>query len=417
MGTRCNYISTFFKATFYSVLILALGGLTSCNSELDIMNIQDAKPIVLELTEKIETDNSFALDLFKTTYRSSDELNVFVSPLSVNMALSMTINGATGETLDEMKKALRAKNYSLDAINNYNKSFREALIKVDPTTTISIANSIWYRNTLTVKNGFISVNKDYYNAGVKALDFNSPNAVKQINSWVSDKTNKKIPVIIQNISNDDMMFLVNAIYFKGIWQAKFNKSHTKEENFYPEGNLNMYKVNMMRQTEFFPYTEDDNCRYLKMTYGNKAFSMIVMLPQDNKTVDDVIANLNSESWHKAMQMELHKVNLGFPRFKAECEYEMSESILPAMGMNIPFTYYADFSGITNDTQLCIARVVHKTFVEVNEEGTEAAAVTAVWMINTGSTTIDYVVDKPFAFAIRENSTGVILFAGKIGEIR
>jgi serpin B len=338
------------------------------------------------------------------------------------MALSMTMNGAAGETLEEMKEALWAKNFSVEAINKYNKSLREALLKVDPTTAISIANAIWYRNTLTVKADFITVNKNCYDAEVKALDFNTPNAANQINSWVSDKTNKKIPTIIQQIKADDMMYLINAVYFKGIWKSKFDKNNTKDEDFYPENpanNADSYKVSMMKQTETFSYSEDDNCRYLRMAYGNKAFSMVVMLPHEGKTVGDVIANLNSESWNKAMRMGTVEVNLRFPRFKTECEYEMKESILPAMGMHIPFSENANFSGIS-DFPLLISKVIHKTFVEVNEEGTEAAAVTAVVMAPTSvgpGTIIDYAVNKPFAFAICENSTGVILFIGKINEIK
>ena len=421
MKTENYFKNTLRKAAVQAALIMALVVLASCNSDLDVRNVPDAKPIALELTAKIETDNSFAFDLFRTTVQSSDETNVFVSPLSVNMALSMTMNGAAGQTLDEMKEALRAKNYSLDAINKYNKSLREALLKVDPTTNIAIANSIWYRHTLTVKKDFIAVNKDCYDAEVKSLDFNSSNAVKQINNWVSDKTNKKIPKIIQDISAQTMMYLINATYFKGVWKLKFKKSDTQDEDFYPEGGLNRYKVNMMKQTDRFFYNEDEHCRYLKMTYGNMAFSMIVMLPQDGSTVDDVVGSLNGETWHNAMRMQSYEVNLRFPRFKAECEYQMEESILPDMGMIIPFTDFADFSGIS-DVPLFISKVIHKTFVEVNEEGTEAAAVTSVGMDLTSvgppppGTIIDYTVNKPFAFAICENSTGVILFVGKMGEI-
>ena len=419
METRFFFKNILCKAAFCAALMLAFGGLASCDSDFDLTNVPDAKPISLELTEKIETDNSFAFDLFKTTYQSSGEANVFVSPLSVNMALSMTMNGAKGQTLEEMKEALRAKNYSLDAINNYNKSLRKALLKVDPTTDITIANSIWYRNTLTVKRDFITVNKDYYDAEVKSLDFNSPNAVKQINNWVSDKTKKKIPAIIQEIPANAKMYLINAIYFKGVWKLKFEKSDTKDENFFSEGDMNVYKVNMMKQTDRFLYTEDDYCKYLKMAYGNKAFSMIVMLPQNGMTVDDVIVNLNNETWHNAMQMDSYKVNLRLPRFKAECSYKMEESILPDMGMVIPFSGLADFSGIS-DASLMISKVIHKTFVEVNEDGTEAAAVTMVGMVDSApspGTIIDYNVNKPFAFAICENSTGIILFIGKMGEIR
>ena len=417
-----NYLKNLHKATFYSALFLMLGGLASCDSDLDNKYYADAEPISLELIAKIETDNSFALDLFKTAYQFAEEPNVFVSPLSVNMALSMTLNGAAGETLEEMKEALRAKNYSLDDINTYNKSLRKALLKVDPTTTLSIANSIWYRNTFTVKQPFISVNKNYYNAEVKALDFNAPNAVKQINGWVSDKTGKKIPAIINDIPTGTMAYLINAIYFKGVWKSKFNKSNTGDEDFYSEDRVSTGKVKMMKQTASFPYTEDDNCRYLKMPYGNGAFSMIVLLPQDDRTVDDVITNLNNESWSNAMRMNSYEVNLRLPRFSAECSYEMEKSILPAMGMAIPFSEHADFSGMT-DIPLAISQVIHKTFVDVNEEGAEAAAATAVVMAPTSvgppppGTIIDYVVNKPFAFAICENSTGIILFMGKMVNLR
>ena len=417
-----NLKNSLFKATFYSALFLTLGGLASCDSDLDNKYYSDAEPIFLELTAKIETDNSFALDLFKTTYQFSDAPNVFVSPLSVNMALSMTLNGAAGETLEEMKEALRAKSYSLDNINTYNKSLREALLKVDPTTTLSIANSIWYRNTFTAKQSFISVNKNYYNAEVKALDFNAPNAVKQINDWVSDKTRKKIPAIIDEISAETMVYLINAIYFKGVWKSKFNKSNTVDENFYSEDRVSMSKVKMMKQRASFLYTEDENCRYLKMPYGNGAFSMIVLLPQDDRTVDDVITNLDNKSWNNAMRMDSYEVNLHLPRFSTECKYEMENSILPAMGMEIPFSDYADFSGMADGILLKISKVIHKTFVDVNEDGAEAAAVTAVGIDNMMAapppgTVIDYVVNKPFAFAICENSTGIILFIGKIVDVR
>jgi serpin B len=425
---KVNYFTkTLLKATFCLALVLTLGGLTACNSDLEGeeagRSIPDARPIILDLTEKIETDNSFAFDLFRTTTQFSDETNVFVSPLSVNMALSMTMNGAAGQTLDEMKEALRATDYSMDDINQYNKALREALLKVDPSTTISIANSIWYHNTLAVKDEFISVNKDCYDAEIKMLDFKSPDAVKQINNWVSDKTNKKIPDIIKQLSPDEVMCLINAIYFKGIWSLKLDKKETKEEDFHPE-NASKHKVDMMKKTALFLYSEDEHCRYLRMAYGNGAFSMVVMLPKDDTKIETVLANLNNESWRNAMwTMGTYEVNLRLPRFKCEGEYQMHQSILPAMGMVNPFTDFANFSGIS-DTRLKISRVIHKTFVDVNEEGTEAAAVTAVIMAELSAIStppvipkIDYVVNKPFAFAICENSTGLILFIGKMGDIR
>ena len=201
----------------------------------------------------------------------------------------------------------------------------------------------------------------------------------------------------------------------------FEKKDTNKEDFYTEDKVSAGKVDMMHQTEAFDFFADEYCRYLRMAYGNKAFSMVVMLPNDDKTVDDVISNLDSERWNNAMKyMSGRDINLSFPRFKAECDYEMQEDILPDMGMIIPFTGYADFGNIGAFSSN-ISRVIHKTFVEVNEEGTEAAAVTAVEMeMSAGMPSepiiIEYKVNKPFVFAIRENSTGVLLFIGKMGKI-
>lgn len=176
---------------------------------------------------------------------------------------------------------------------------------------------------------------------------------------------------------------------------------------------------MMRQTGQFNYCSDENCGYLELPYGNDAFSMILMLPHEGKTTDDVILSLDNESWQIADRMSGHEVNLRLPRFKTECKYKMQKDILPAMGMKIPFTSMADFSRMSG-ASLFISEVIHKTFVEVNEEGTEAAAVTSVEMnFSSGpgvAKSIDYFVNKPFLFVIRENSTGVILFFGKIGEV-
>ncbi len=413
-------ISDLIRKVFPLIMITPF--LFACDSDNDNngKKLPDAEPINLRLAEKVGTDNSFALDLFRTTNNSTDEENVFVSPLSVSMALSMTLNGAKGATLEEMMHALRANNYSLDDINEYNKDLREALIKVDKSTSLTIANSIWYRNDVSVKNDFISVNKNNYNAEIKALDFGSSDAVKQINNWCAKQTNDKIQEIIEEIPEEALMYLINAVYFKGIWVSQFDKNKTTKDDFYTKNNTSTGKVNMMHQIGGFDYYSDEYGRYLKLPYGNNAFSMIVMLPNDNKTVDDFISNLDNERWNNAINyMSGKEINLSLPRFKTECKYEMQKVILPEMGMKTPFSFWADFSGMFENTSACISSVIHKTFVEVNEEGTEAAAVTSVEMIYTSvqePVIIDYTVNKPFAFAIHENSTGVILFIGKIGKI-
>ena len=424
-NAKITHVKKSLGKLFSFALTVALSPLFfACNSdsEGDINHEiqEDAKPIELRLMAKVETDNDFALDLLKATYKFDDKDNIFISPLSVSMALSMTLNGAKGATLDEMKEALRAKGYSANEINEYNKSLKKALLEVDNSTEIAIANSIWYRNSYTVKNDFITVNKDNYDAEIKAIDFNSPNAVTQINGWCAEHTKDKITEIIQEISSDEIMYLINAIYFKGIWKSRFDKKNTNKEDFFSENKSSSGKVDMMNQTGAFDYFADDNCQYIRLPYGNKAFSMVVILPDEVKTVNDIISNLDSEQWNNAMEnMREHEVNLSFPRFKTECEYKMRKSILPEMGMITPFIGgLADFSGIM-DISIYISQVIHKTFVEVNEEGTEAAAVTAVIMKGYSmlpTKSINFKVNKPFVFAIRENSTGVILFIGKMGKI-
>lgn len=404
------------------IAISSLVCLFACESTDDPGNkkLPEAKPIELRLGAKVDTDNSFAIDLFKTTYSASDEVNVFVSPLNVSMALNMTLNGAAGQTSEEMREALRASAYSTEQINEYSKSLREALMEVDPSTVLTIANSIWYRENFSVKNDFIKVNRNNYNAEIKPLDFSLPDAVKQINNWCAVQTNDKIKEILEEIPGDAMMYLINAVYFKGIWVSQFDKKDTKTEDFYPAEGSSI-KVDMMRQEADFNYRSDENAGYLELPYGNNAFSMVLMLPHEGKTTGDILQYLSSDYWNDIMaSMYGTKVNLRLPRFKTECQYKMQEKILPALGMNIPFTGMADFRGIS-ETPLYISEVIHKTFVEVSEEGTEAAAVTSVGMILTSvepaeRQPIDYIVNKPFIFAIRENSTGIILFIGKIGKV-
>ncbi len=407
------------KFPLFIALCVVFASFNSCDSDdagKKLGKLPDPEPIELRLAEKVETDNSFAFDLLKTTCASTKEKNIFISPLSMSMALNMVLNGAKGETADEMFDALRAKGYSLDDINEYSKSLLDALPTVDPSTQLNIANSIWHKRGLHLNDIFLSTLKPNYQAKINELDFSSPEAVKAINNWCSEQTNGKIKEIVKNIPENMMMYLINAIYFKGIWASQFDKKNTKKENFYSDEGIS-YQVDMMNQTEDFNYSYDDIGAYLELPYGNKAFSMIVMLPQEGKTTDDIINNLNSEYWNQKIEyLSTCKVNLSLPRFKAECKYEMHKEILPEMGMKLPFSDSANFSGMS-DNSLQISEVIHKTFVEVNEEGTEAAAVTSIGMIETAlPTPIDYKVDRPFLFAIRENSTGVILFIGKMAKI-
>ncbi len=396
--------------------IMALMG--ACTSDQETPKpLTEEPPITLKKEEKVAKDNAFAFDLMRITRKHATETNVFISPLSVSMALNMTLNGAVGTTADEMRTALRETGYAMEDINEYNRTLREALLKVDPSTTIGMANSIWYRQEASVKEPFIQANRTYYDAEVKAVDFLSPATLSAINGWCAKKTNNKISKILEEIPEDAFMYLINAIYFKGIWVSKFEKSNTRKDSF-RQSDGTTQNVDMMFQISMFGYAEDDQCRYLEMDYGNKAFSMIVMLPNEGKTTRDVIEQLDNKHWDvitKGISPTLVQVYM--PRFKAECKYGLEKKILPEMGMNIPFTNKADFSGITK-YPLYISEVIHKTFIEVDEEGTQAAAVTSVnTVVGESPASIYFHINRPFVFAIREKSTGVILFIGEIGEVK
>lgn len=406
------------KLKFFLSVMIVLSMTMSCSKENDpVSTLEDAKPIALrvELQKRVAQDNEFALDIFKKTIENSKESNVFLSPLSISIALGMAWNGASGETKTEMATALKMSGMSVSDINDYYKVMQTTLPTIDPTTKLTIANSLWYRTGFPVKNDFLKVNVDYFNAEVRELDFGQAWAVDTINNWCSRKTNKLIPTVLDEIPDDAVMYLINAVYFKGMWRNKFEKKNTVEANFTDEEGT-LAKVNMMYQKDTFPYTADAYAHYLDMPYGNKAFSMTVILPAENKTISDVLNYLTVEKWNTTLQnMSANEVEVYFPRFKTSNKYSLND-VLQNMGMKLAFNETADFSSIA-DTDIFISKVLHDTYVEVTEEGTEAAAVTVVEVVNTSiPEIIQFRVNKPFLFAIREKSTGVILFIGKMGSV-
>lgn len=400
------------------LIIMALLVVSCTNQNDPIAAIPtDAKPIVLKagMEKRISQDNEFAFDLLKKTIVGFDQANVFVSPLSVSIALGMAWNGANGQTKTEMETALKMSGMSVSDINEYYKLMQTTLPTIDPTTKLSIANSLWYRTGFPVKSDFLQINSDYFNAYVRELDFSQAWAKDTINNWCSEKTNKLIPSIIDNISPDMRMYLINAVYFKGIWRQKFETKNTVEANFTNELGT-VAKVNMMSQTDTFAYAQDSYAKYLDMPYGNKAFSMTIILPNEEKTTADVLNYLTPASWNNALSaMTKGEVMVKIPRFKVENKFKLN-SVLKSMGINLAFLDLADFSKMSVKP-LMISEVLHKTYVVVNEEGTEAAAVTSVGMMTNSMPVVkEFIVNKPFLYVIREKSTGVILFIGKMGNV-
>lgn len=400
------------------IKILIIGWLVAgCTSENEPNIIpEDAKPIVLKASQQIRVsqDNEFAFDLFRKTIADSKETNVLTSPLSVSIALGMAWNGATDETKSGMETALKMNGLSVDDINGYYKVMQTTLPAIDPTTTLNIANSVWYRTGYPVKQEFFDVNINYFNAEVRELDFSQVWGVDTINNWCARKTNNHVTDILDEIPGDAVMYLINAVYFKGIWRKQFDKKLTKEKPFTNETN-NLVNVNMMYQKDTFNYTSDAYAQYLDMPYGNNAFSMTVILPNEGKKIDDVLQHLTVENWNANLNnLSSQEVEVYFPRFKSKNKFLLND-VLMSMGMQRAFEDHNEFKNI-NEGSLFISRVLHDTSIEVTEEGTEATAVTVVELREKASLNQIFNVNRPFLYVIREQSTGVILFIGKMGNV-
>lgn len=376
----------------------------------------------IKLSEKtatlIKSENNFGVELFKNMYKhETKHENIMVSPLSVSLALAMTYNGANGETKTAMEKALRLHGLSTEEINESYYNLMNALTSLDVKVQIELANAIYHDEGFHVEENFVSSNNKYYNALVTPLDFgNQQQSLQTINGWVKEKTHDKITSILDGIEPDQVMFLLNAIYFKGIWQTEFNKESTKPFPF-TTGKGETVQAATMQKTDVVPYYRNDLFSAITLNYGKGNYNMIVFLPNEGNDLNDLTESLDAENWESWVGSlnNSRKVAVRLPRFGYAYEKELND-VLTDMGMGIAFTGDADFSGISTLERLLIDFVRHKTFIEVNEEGTEAAAVTAVGMrlVSVGpDDPIPFIVDKPFMYAITEKSTGAVLFMGTV----
>jgi len=406
------------------ILISVLITFLSCKKENGYNASDDPGHVRAKLksAQIVSASNKFAFDFYKSFEQLAGNQNFFISPFSVVEALSMTYNGANGDTKNEMANTLGFAKYSDNQINEYNQSLANALVSADDKVQFEIANSIWYRQLLgfNVLPSFIDVNKNYYNAEVNSLDFNSPVALSTINNWVDSKTHGKIPTILDNIPSDAMMYLINAIYFKGTWQYQFDKTKTNDTDFHAEDGSVVKHVQMQLETHL-NYYSGNGYTAVELPYGNSAFNLIMAMPDTGK-IADFILNMNDSKWANMIEsLSLKEVVVKMPKFKFELNCLLNNS-LENIGMKQAFNPdSADFSRIDGNRDLYISRVIHKTYIGLNEEGTEAAAVTAVEIRNATSPgpgvkeepVYLFEANRPFIYAIVEKSTGVILFLGKM----
>lgn len=402
------------KASIYILILFIAVTFWACDDN-------PAAPEVRELTllekQLVESDNKFSLKLFRAVNETEQDNNLFISPLSVSMALGMTLNGANGETKQGMEETLEFAGMTTEEINQSYKSLIELLSRLDPKVIFQIANSIWYRQEYTFEREFMDVNQTYFDAVIQALDFDSPGSVDIINSWVKENTNGRIEEIVDEIDPEIVMFLINAIYFKGTWTYEFDEELTQDD-FFRLLDGTEKAIRMMHQKGEYPYFENDAFQAIDLPYGEAGFSMTILLPKENAAIDSLISEFNQENWQQwTASFAQETVELAFPKFNLEYEIALKD-VLSALGMAVAFEpFQADFSRMySGPGNLYISKVKHKTFVEVNEEGTEAAAVTSVEVgVTSAPLIISMRVDHPFVFVIRENHSGTILFIGKIVE--
>jgi len=375
-------------------------------------------PLTQEQKSVIGKSNAFGFAFFQAMqpFAGADK-NLMVSPLSISMALGMTRNGAAGSTLDSMTRVLGFEGLGESEINSSYQYIMETFSGLDPGVQVSVANSIWYRNTFTVEQSFTDVNKNYFSAIVTPLDFSDPGSVTTINNWVSAGTKNLIPKIVESIPADMVMYLINAVYFKGKWRHQFEKENTAPKPFRLADGSDVQTPSMLQQCDL-PYFDGDGFEAVELPYNQGNFVMTILLPETGSSPAAVIATLSQGNWDTwSGNFATTDVVLQLPKFKYEYDEQAMIPILTAMGMGGAFDdQLADFTRINSNGGLYISEVKHKTYIETNEEGTEAAAVTSVGISVTSAgpgSTVYFTVDRPFVYFITEKSTGTILFIGTV----
>jgi serpin B len=410
------------RASFRPLLMAASALLAAACGESPITGPITHLPRALTAGEAqlVASDNRFAFKLFRTMATEGADTNLFISPLSVGMALGMTVNGAAGATRDSMLVALELAGMPMDEVNRGYRGVIDLLRGLDPGVAFTLANSIWYRSGIPVGQAFLDDTRTWFDAQVRALDFSAPTAAKTINDWVSAQTRGKIPEIVDDpIPDSVIMYLINAIYFKGSWTQQFDRALTRDSPFTLRSGATI-RVAMMTHKDPAPagYFTGDGVTVVDLPYGGRAYAMTIVLPQTAAGIDSLPAALTQERWDGWMAaLDSEAVIVTMPKFKLTFERELHPA-LGAMGMEIAFQCgAADFTPLNpaGGTETCITRVKHKTYVDVYEEGTEAAAVTSVevGVTSAGPGPVHVVVDRPFLVAIRERLTGTILFLGKV----
>ncbi|MCJ2541528.1 serpin family protein [Thermostichus vulcanus] len=366
-----------------------------------------------------QAQTRFDLKLFDQLLQQQPQENLFFSPLSIRLALSMVYNGASGETQAAIAEVLEAEELSLTQLNWANAQLVSGLVEksqLDENNPIQvqIANGLWVDQAITFRPQFLQALASYYQAVVNRVNLGSRQTVQDINTWVKERTQGKIDRIVERLSRDDLMVLINAISFKGRWTQPFDPDRTQLQPFTLPGGKRV-KVPMMTQSGRYGYLETERLQVVRLPYGEGEMEMLILLPKEGVDPEALRAELNPETWGEwTGSLRSRAGSVRIPRFNLAYETDLIPT-LRQLGMGIAFSGGADFSQMTSEPAQ-ISQVLHKAVIEVNEEGSEAAAVTGVIISRTAidrEEPFQLVVDRPFWFAIRDTATQTILFMGSV----
>ena len=379
----------------------------------DALDFNDPKEIDLTDDERqlVSNNNDFAFNLLRTVRKQENDKSLVLSPLSITYALGMLNNGAAGQTQEEINRVLGFGDVGADAINAFCRKMLTETGTLDSRTKALIANTIYVNEGLgfRLQEGFVDKARIFYDATPEARDFHDGVTMDVINKWASEHTEGIIDKVLDENTFDAnaVSYLLNAICFKGSWKSKFDKKDTRDEPFGTTGTI----VPMMWQRETFYYADDDFCQYLILPYGNGAYRMTVFLPHEDKTLSDVLEGLSGQNWQDWQKKGgLQDVDLKLPRFETSVDQDLVP-VMETLGMQRAFCQMAEFPYFCN-TDTYIGLMKQNAKIHVDEEGTEAAAVTVIALPTGTPQYYDFHATRPFLYTISEQSTGTILFIGQ-----
>ena len=387
---------------------------SSCKDESTQLPVPVIRELSVNETEVAGSANNFTFDLMAEIENQLPNENYFISSFSVSTALSMVMNGATEGSKEEFIRFLGFEGMSAEDINEAYKSLTEYIYSLDPSVTLNVANSNWYSDKFTIKSDFANTLQSYYDAEIFERNFGDPATLASLNGWVENETNGKIKDILEAISPDEVMFLVNAIYFKAIWTNPFDAAKTADLPFTLATGASVNVPMMVGQVKhWLSFDETLKAQIIEIPYGNENYAFTIILPQEASDINNIISSIDVNTLNNAMKDSLTLVrDLYLPKFQLDFKADLKDLLV---GMGMPLT------GLDNlfeesSLPLKINKVIHQSFLEVNEEGSEAAAATVVG-IELTTLPPATAITRPFIFLIRERNSGTILFSGKLMDPR